>query len=136
MRKIAVLMTAVAFMVSACASASPVIDVAHNSYNSLDWAGVYTGTIPAADGPGIIATITLRYDLTYTVSYQYIGRQGGDFALAGTFKWNKEGSSITLDTKNIPPYYRVGENRLIQLDMAGKPITGKLAANYMLIKQQ
>ena len=135
MKKFAVMVMMMAFVTSACTSGPSVIDAAHNSHNSLAWAGVYTGTIPAADGAGINVTITLRYDLTYAVEYQYIGRQSGDFTFAGTFKWNKKGNSITLDTKNIPPYYRVGENRLIQLDMAGKPIAGQLAADYVLIKQ-
>jgi uncharacterized lipoprotein NlpE involved in copper resistance len=113
----------------------PVIATVHNARNSLDWQGVYSGKIPAADGPGINVRITLRDDLTYTIQYQYIGRTEGDFTFAGTFKWNKDGNSITLDTENIPPHYFVGEGQLIQLDMEGKPITGKLATDYVLIKQ-
>ena len=111
------------------------IDAVHNSRNSLDWAGVYAGIIPAASGPGINVAITLREDLTYLLQYQYIGRQGGGFTLAGTFKWNEDGNSITLDAQNLPPHYRVGENRLIQLDMDGELITGELADSYVLIKQ-
>jgi uncharacterized lipoprotein NlpE involved in copper resistance len=125
---------AISFGTGACASTHPV-GAAHNSRNSLDWAGVYTGTIPAASGPGINVTLTLRSDSTYTLRHQYIGRQNADFVDAGTFKWDKNGDSITLDVKGAPTHYQVGEDRLIQLDMEGKIITGVLADNYVLRKQ-
>ncbi|MDR0564392.1 MAG: copper resistance protein NlpE [Azoarcus sp.] len=111
------------------------VDPAHNSRNSLDWAGVYAGTIPAASGLGIDVTITLRNDSTYTVQYHYIDKQDGDFATDGVFQWDEEGGAITLDAKDIPPHYQVGENQLIQLDMEGNPITGELAEHYVLKKK-
>ena len=110
-------------------------DSAHNSRNSLNWEGGYAGTIPAASGPGIEVHITLRGDLTYTASYRYIEREGADFTIEGTFEWDPEGRIITLDTQEMPPYYQVGEEKLIQLDMEGSPITGMLADNYVLTKQ-
>jgi uncharacterized lipoprotein NlpE involved in copper resistance len=112
------------------------VDAAHGSRNSLNWDGVYAGTIPSASGSGIEVTITLRQDSTYVLRYHYVGRQGsGDFTTAGTFEWDEAGGVITLDARDIPPHYRVGENRLIQLDMAGQPITGMLADDYVLEKQ-
>jgi hypothetical protein len=36
--------------------------------------------------------------------------------------------------KGRPSKYKVGENRLIQLDMQGKPITGALADKFVLKK--
>jgi uncharacterized lipoprotein NlpE involved in copper resistance len=121
------------FAWGACKS-SQAIDAEHNSKNSLNWAGVYTGTIPAADGPGINVTISLNTGGTYEARYQYIERPGSDFTLKGTFVWDNTGNIIKLNTKDIPPYYKVGENRLIQLDMRGKPITGNLADMYVLGK--
>jgi hypothetical protein len=58
------------------------------------------------------------------------------FTGSGTFKWDNDGGVIILDTADFPPYYRVGENKLIQLDMQGKIITGSLAENYVLKKVQ
>ncbi|MHC6204445.1 copper resistance protein NlpE N-terminal domain-containing protein [Breznakiellaceae bacterium SP9] len=116
------------------------IDAAHNSRNSVNWAGVYGGVIPAADGPGITVEITLNNDGTYSISYQYIDRGDEVFTGSGTFKWNDAGSTIALDfeDKDAPspfaPYYQVGENILIQLDMTGEKITGALADNYVLKK--
>ena len=110
------------------------IDAAHNSRNSLNWAGIYTGVIPAADGPGINVRIALNGNGAYEISYQYIERGEERFESAGTFTWDESGNIIILDTVEFPPYYRVGENRLIQLDMEGKDITGMLADNYVLSK--
>ncbi|MDR2471490.1 MAG: copper resistance protein NlpE [Treponema sp.] len=107
------------------------VDV-HNSRNSLDWEGRYTGTIPAASGPGIEVEITLG-PADYEISYHYIDRDG-DFAARGSFAWNDAGSVITLDTGEFPPHYKVGENTLTQLDMEGKAISGPLAKLYVLKK--
>ena len=123
------------FGLGACLS-SPAVDAAHNSRNSLNWEGVYTGVIPAADGPGIDVRLTLYTDESYEISYHYIDRTDGDFTASGSFIWDLAGSIITLDAADIPPYYQVGENHLTQLDMKRKQITGALAEHYVLKKAQ
>ncbi|AKL98472.1 copper resistance protein NlpE [Endomicrobium proavitum] len=110
------------------------IDKAHNSQNSLSWGGVYAGEIPSASGSGIKVQLTLHYNGTYEISYKYIGKKGSAYTSTGAFTWNDAGSSVILDTKDFPPYYKVGENRLFQLDMQGNMITGNLANNYILKK--
>ena len=112
------------------------IDAAHNSKNSIDWAGVYTGTIPAADGPGIDVRLRLNSNQTYTLSYDYIGKPNSQFEYTGSFKWDNKGNTVILDVKDMPAYYKVIENALIQLDMKGKQITGSLADDYMLKKER
>jgi len=107
----------------------------HNSRNSLDWDGIYTGIIPGADSMGINVRIILNKDETYIVNYQYIGRSDQVFTYTGTFKWDERGNTITLDSDVIPPHYRVGENTLTQLDMRGRLIRGELADHYVLRKQ-
>jgi uncharacterized lipoprotein NlpE involved in copper resistance len=116
----------------ACGSTGRAIDAAHNSRNSLDWAGIYKGVIPAASGPGIDVEIVLRNDETYSISYQYIDRGDEVYTETGTFKWNKAGTTVTLDVKDMPSQYQVGENVLFQLDKKGKRITGLLEEHYIL----
>ncbi|MDR0560602.1 MAG: copper resistance protein NlpE [Prevotellaceae bacterium] len=111
------------------------VDAAHNSRNSLDWNGVYTGTVPCADCPGINVMITLNLDETYQISYQYIDRDKTPIVVSGKFKWDKSGGSVTLDCKDYPSRYMVGENMLFQLDMEGKMITGEHADKYVLTKK-
>jgi uncharacterized lipoprotein NlpE involved in copper resistance len=101
---------------------------------SLNWAGIYSGVTPAADGPGIEVQITLNTDKTFTLQYKYIDRIDSIFMHEGSFTWDKKGEIIILDIENTPPYYKVEENKLIQLDMQGKRITGDLADHYVLEK--
>ena len=110
------------------------IDAAHNARTSLNWAGLYTGLIPAADGPGIEVQLRLNDNETYTMSYQYVDRGDAVFDASGTFRWMEDGNRIELDTADFPNYYHIAEERVIQLDMEGRPITGLLAENYILVK--
>jgi uncharacterized lipoprotein NlpE involved in copper resistance len=102
---------------------------------NLDWAGVYTGTIPAADVEGINVRMKLNRDNTYELTYDYIGKPDNSFTFNGSFKWNNTGDTIHIEIADAPSYYKVAENKLIQLDMAGKPITGQFADMYVLTKQ-
>jgi len=134
-KKSLVILLMVALVISGLTSC--VSTDAHNSRSSLDWAGVYTGTIPAADVSGINVRLRLNQDGTFVLSYEYLDRPSNLSEWNGLFTWDKKGSTITLKTvKELPPYYKVEENRLIQLDMKGKPITGNLADNYVLTKER
>jgi len=107
----------------------------HNAKIIYDWDGVYTGIIPAADGPGIDVNLKLNRDQTFELSYKYLDRFNSPFIRSGKFKWNKTGNIITLKLTDAPFYYKVAENKVIQLDMNKKRITGKLAGNYILKKK-
>lgn len=132
MHRILPLILALCLSFLSCASRKP----DHSSFNSLDWAGMYTGTLPCADCEGIMTTIVLSDDLTYLLSTSYLGKDGGVFEERGRFSWSPDGSTITFDgIKQRPASFRVGENTLRQLDMDGHVITGALADTYMLIKQ-
>jgi uncharacterized lipoprotein NlpE involved in copper resistance len=112
------------------------LSVSDNSQNSLDWKGTYKGVTPCADCEGIETEITLNADLTFTLKTKYLGKGDGKvFQEAGSFVWDKTGGIISLEgLKGRPSQYKVGENRLIQLDMEGNVITGDLAEKYVLIK--
>jgi len=129
------LMTAAIAGLVSCRSNPGPIDI-HNSRISLDWDGVYTGTIPAADCPGINVRLKLNLDETFELTYDYIDRPGRSFANTGSFKWDDTGNIVNLEIAETPSYYRLGQNKLIQLDMQGNPITGKLADNYALTKER
>lgn len=107
-----------------------------NSQNSLDWSGTYKGVTPCADCEGIETEIILNNDLSYTIKTKYLVK--GDariFQETGSFVWDKTGGIISLKgLKGSPTQYKVGENRLIQLDMEGNVITGNLAEKYILTK--
>ncbi|MFB9053173.1 copper resistance protein NlpE N-terminal domain-containing protein [Formosa undariae] len=105
-----------------------------NSMTSLDWNGIYVGTIPCADCEGIKTVITLNNDLTFTKKTQYLGKSTDVHTENGAFTWNKAGNTVTLKS-DVTYNYFVGEHILARLDSSGKKITGDLADKYIL-KQQ
>jgi len=109
----------------------------HISENSLDWQGTYIGLTPCADCEGIETEVVLNKDLTYVKKTKYLGKGDGKvFEVKGSFVWNTAGGSISLQGSNEGvAKYKVGENRLIQLDMDGKIISGPLEEKYILIKK-
>jgi uncharacterized lipoprotein NlpE involved in copper resistance len=107
-----------------------------NSQNSLDWQGTYKGVTPCADCEGIETELVLNQDFSYVIKTKYRGKGNGKVVEEnGNFVWDKKGRSISLQrSEGGPSQYKVGENRLIQLDMEGKQITGDLAEKYILTK--
>lgn len=111
------------------------IDGAHNSQNSLDYAGTYTGELPCADCEGIETQITLNEDGTFAKKMTYLGKgDNASFEEKGNYTWNTAGQLITLEGHKVPNQYFVGENTLTQLDIKGQKIEGELAALYVLKK--
>ncbi len=110
-------------------------DSAHNSRNSLDWAGTYRGVLPCADCEGIETVIALAEDGSFREHTRYLGRNEGqtESSRQGTFDWSTDGSTVTL-AGDPPNPYRVGENRLTRLALDGSPVTGTLAENYVLTR--
>ena len=107
----------------------------HNSANSLDFAGTYTGILPCADCEGIKTEIILNKDLTYEIRKSYLGKDEKIFEITGSFAWNAEGNTIIFSgIKDAPNQYFVSEDKVIQLDMEGRRITGNLADKYVLVK--
>ena len=107
---------------------------AHNAQNALDWSGLYRGTLPCADCPGIETELTLREDQTYSLKSIYLERPGSAWESQGAFRWEPDGNRITLEGDE-QFHYQVGENRLTQLDMEGNPITGPVAGHFILRKE-
>lgn len=104
----------------------------HNAKNSLDYQGTYTGELPAADAQGIKVSITLT-DSTFAKTAEYVGKKGV-FENKGSYTWNADGNTITLQGVDAPNQYFVGENTLTQLDIEGNKIAGDLAEKYILKK--
>jgi hypothetical protein len=88
----------------------------HTTEESVDWGGIYTGTIPEANGPDIKYEITLNYDQTFKMLYKYLDRPDKELNQEGSFEWDKTGSMIILDVKDLPRFYMVGERSLLQME--------------------
>ena len=87
----------------------------HNAETSLDYLGVYKGTLPAADCPGIETTLTLAPDGSYALHLKYIDRDS-EFDEKGAFTVKENLLTLTPSEGGQPQYYKVEENRLRRLD--------------------
>ena len=105
----------------------------HNAETSLDYLGVYKGTLPAADCPGIETTLTLKPDGTYSLHEEYLERDAR-FDAEGAYTLHGNLLTLTPSEGGQPQYYKVEENRLRRLDAEKQPVTGALADNYTLQK--
>lgn len=116
--------------------ATTAVDPIHNSQNALDYYGTYTGVLPCADCTGIKTSLTLLENDKFMRSIQYLGKEKQPTVQKGTYKWNKAGSAITIQTSpGQMQQYKVGENVLWHLDQEGNRINGTLASRYRLEKQ-
>ncbi len=113
---------------TASAAATAGTPDAHNSRNSLDWAGTYSGILPCADCEALPTAVTLYSDGRYTTQRRYQGKSDSVFVEQGNFTWSEDGNAILLD--NNRGKYKVGEGSLLQLDGDGNIITGNLADMY------
>lgn len=107
---------------------------AHHEHNSLDWPGIYFGSLPCADCVGIKTTLALNKNNSYLLITQYLGKSEREFVEKGKFTWGDKENTIILTPRNgaTAQQYFVGENMLIQLDSNGNRIAGKLANRYIL----
>ena len=128
-------MTAAASLVltlAAAAHAAP-----HNAKNSLDWQGLYVGTLPCASCPGIYTEVQLLGKRSYRLSVS--AEHKGEYSTRvqrGRFAWNAGGGSIRMGQGSEQRQFLVQENALEQLAQNGSRITGNLASHYRLAKAE
>lgn len=112
-----------------------VIDPTHNSQNSLDWNGTYSGILPCGDCMGIQTTITLKEDNSFEKTTVYLGKSEEKVTEKGTFSWQDDGQAIAVSsTEGAMTIYKVEETQLRMLNQKGEEIEGDLANNYVLQK--
>jgi heat shock protein HslJ len=114
-------------------AATAMADPAHNSRNSLDWAGTYAGALPCADCPGIQARLRLNRDESYELSIQYLERDKAPSQVRGRFAWQASGNAITLDAQGGGRQVLVGEGRVALFD-AGATAAWPQAAQRQLTR--
>lgn len=105
----------------------------HTSQTALDWAGIYQDTLPCADCPGILTTVKLYEDETYSYVAEYIDRKTVVLD-TGKFMWYNNGSVVHLKGTDIDTRYKVGENVLFQADSSGNVMESEIAEKLSLHK--
>lgn len=115
----------------------------HSARNSLDWEGLYIGTMPCADCSGIATSLTLNFDGSYVYEQTYLGsakdgdlKPTNEYKSTGEFIWNSKGDTVTLSEEDDSQQFFVGENVLMMLDVDGNKVQGEMAENYNLVQQE
>ncbi len=109
----------------------------HTTQISLDWSGVYKGTMPCADCEGIETNVELKEDETFSATYTYLGKPESDSKIheTGSFIWDEDGSITLTPVKGKVSRYKVSENRIILLNANNEVNTGELEQMYVLQKK-
>lgn len=109
----------------------------HTAEISLDWSGVYEGTLPCADCVGINTKLELFQDKTYRLAELYLTNRPGQklFEYSGKFEFDKTNPAlIRLDSTPDNRLFFIGEGYLEVRDReTGQPLDSKL--NYKLMKK-
>tara|TARA_B100000508_G_C11421144_1_gene258411 strand:+ start:129 stop:968 length:840 start_codon:yes stop_codon:yes gene_type:complete len=121
MRKLLFILS-LSFILIQCKSKSPLTELtepaprldAHNSRNSLDWFGMYSGILPCKDCMGKRTIIHLKEGLETEVTTIDLGEKMNMGNFVTDFSWDNDGNRISFtDQKNITHYFKVEENRLV-----------------------
>ncbi len=101
----------IALTLGACQNNTPQNIDEHSAEYALDYEGVYKGTYPCADCPGIDATLILNKDKTFSYTNTYLDRDNEVLNYTGEYKIKGNVLSISLDGK--PAHFFVGESSII-----------------------
>ncbi len=98
--------------------------------------GTFSGVLPCADCPGILTTLTLNADGTYSLETVYQGK-GDEKPFTRQGKWTPSEDlafiELDYDKKGGSGYYKlIDKNTLEKLDSNARPITSEL--NYKLTR--
>lgn len=96
-------------------------------------AGIYEGTLPASDCPGIRTTLYLKANKTYNRTSDYLER-GVVLDEAGEWTIDKKGIIHMKPLKEEPYKLEKLDNSIRILMPDGKPVEGELAPFYILKK--
>lgn len=98
---------------------------------TMQYFGIYEGTIPAASGPGIKMTLTLNPDYTFTLVSEYIDSKEKPFTDKGTYTAEKGIINATLQDNSMR-YFKIGDKQLMLLNDQKEPAEGDMAKEYIL----
>lgn len=102
----------------------------HNARNSLDYEGVYSGTL-AIEGEDELEYVIILNDNNY---FKRTKDGNGTLTEKNEYKWNDGGSTITLVGATTPNKFFVGENNLFVADENDKRIKDSEGNFYTLNK--
>jgi len=116
-----------ALCMNACKTRGTVANV-----STVELTGIYSGTLPCADCPGIQTRIELQPEGIYTMQTMYIDRSEEVFTQSGKFEWDASKSIITFDNDFVRQCLLEDNTLFVLVD--GEKHTGEIADSYILVK--
>jgi copper homeostasis protein (lipoprotein) len=104
--------------------------------SALDWTGIYAGTLPCANCPGIRARLVLNENQTYLYEWSYLDAPEEHHHIIGNVIWDPEVNTITLDgidSSLLPAIYSVGPDTITQYVAEELP---DMSTTWFLERQQ
>ena len=95
--------------------------------------GEYQGTLPAADAPGILTTLTLNPDNTFILTSVYLGKDENAFTETGSYAVNSQGI-IDLGGEGLRYLKQEDDGSLSVLTLDKEEPEGPLRSYYKLEK--
>ncbi|WP_444666892.1 copper resistance protein NlpE [Flavobacterium columnare] len=104
--------------------------------SETDFTGMYSGTTPCADCPGIYTNITFKKNGNVAKSTLYL--DSDDTSLTEYGVWSKENNIIEVTIPNSPKeYYAIKpDHLLVRLNADKKEVSGELSKKYIFEKTE
>ena len=97
-------------------------------FDSKDFAGTFSGTLPCADCPGIDETLELNPDGSFTLTDVYRDRPSATHAISGSWNSEEKDTRVRLDPNSKGETDKLftitGRDALEALGSDGKPLPG------------
>ena len=93
------------------------------NHTSIDYIGVYEGKLPCDGCDEVETKLTLKEDEAYMLYEIYKSSNGNEIKrITGNFEWTDTQDVLVIQqVEALPIYFKIEENRVIQLDPQGKP---------------
>lgn len=113
-------------------TAPVVADAAHSARTSLDWDGIYQGTVPCEDCAGTDLLLDLKMDGQYSLGRSYVDKMSATVMEEGTISWNDAGNTVQVGEYR----FFVAENQLFLVGQDEQRMTDAEGNPYALAKTQ
>lgn len=113
-------------------TAQVVVEAAHSARTSLDWNGIYQGTVPCEDCAGTDLLLELKMDGQYSMGRSYVDKMSATVMEEGAIAWNDAGNTVQVGEYR----FFVAENQLFLVDQDDQRMMDEEGNSYALAKAQ
>ncbi|WP_299142973.1 copper resistance protein NlpE [uncultured Vibrio sp.] len=106
------------------------VEAAHSARTSLDWNGIYQGTVPCEDCAGTDLLLELKVDGQYSLGRSYVDKMSATVMEEGAINWNDAGNTVQVGEY----HFFVAENQLFLVSKDEQRLMDEEGNPYTLAK--